>query len=54
MNDKKKYLDDFKEITEFHLHFKCPKCGYEYDNKGYCPRCGCKSIKEEEEIYQYV
>jgi predicted Zn-ribbon and HTH transcriptional regulator len=46
-----KYLDDFKEIVLFHLHFKCKKCDFEYENKDYCPRCGYKSIKEEEEIY---
>jgi rRNA maturation endonuclease Nob1 len=55
MNDKiMKHLSDFKEITTFHLRFKCEKCNYEYEKKEYCPKCGHKSIKEEKEIYQYV
>jgi rubrerythrin len=54
MNDAMKYLSDFKEIVEFSLKYKCKKCGFEYENKDYCPKCGYKSLKEEKEIYQYV
>jgi rubrerythrin len=34
-------LIEFKEITEFTLEHTCKECGFEYEKREECPRCGC-------------